>query len=485
MSSRGRGRTALSWLIPLMLAVTAGSLGAGLRRERFDHLKHQSLFPSCESCHSGVATATGPEDPALWPSPQTCATCHDGTVEKQVTWVPPAIPRTNLKFLHSGHASDVLNSATDSSVACTVCHVQEDQPRMAVRLAVVSNCLACHGLPPDHLGLPDAECSTCHVPLTEASRLLASDIASLPRPDSHDVPGFSDAGHGSLATGGHGGVAASCATCHARNFCLACHVNAPEVGEIQALAIDARLPSYNGLLKAPPSHAEPSFLQRHGGRSTQNQCAVCHTQESCLACHAGTPAVASRLPASSRERGIGAVTTRLRPASHGADFSDAHAADASARLASCAACHTRPQCLDCHVPNPAGGQPGYHRAGFLELHPVQAYQREASCSDCHNPAQFCTSCHVAAGLARVDLPLNAGFHDAKRFFTAGHGQAARQSLESCVSCHTETDCMSCHATALQGGRNFSPHGPGFDAARLRRRNPQMCTACHGAAIPGE
>ncbi len=34
-----------------------------------------------------------------------------------------------------------------------------------------------------------------------------------------------------------------------------------------------------------------------------------------------------------------------------------------------------------------------------------------------------------------------------------------------------------------GGRRFDPHGPGFDAERLRRKNPQMCTVCHGAAIP--
>jgi hypothetical protein len=79
--------------------------------------------------------------------------------------------------------------------------------------------------------------------------------------------------------------------------------------------------------------------------------------------------------------------------------------------------------------------------------------------------------------------LQAGYHDAKRGFLLGHGPAARQSLESCVSCHAERDCMTCHATAVQGGRNFNPHGPGFDAERLRKRNPQMCSACHGAAIP--
>ena len=33
------------------------------------------------------------------------------------------------------------------------------------------------------------------------------------------------------------------------------------------------------------------------------------------------------------------------------------------------------------------------------------------------------------------------------------------------------------------GWAITPHGPGFDPERLRRRNPEMCIACHGRAIP--
>jgi len=94
---------------------------------------------------------------------------------------------------------------------------------------------------------------------------------------------------------------------------------------------------------------------------------------------------------------------------------------------------------------------------------------------------FCASCHQQSGVVSAG-PLRAGYHDAKRFFIVGHGEAARQSLETCVSCHAERDCTSCHAA--QGGRNFNPHGPGFDAERRRRKNPEVCTACHGTAIPG-
>ena len=77
--------------------------------------------------------------------------------------------------------------------------------------------------------------------------------------------------------------------------------------------------------------------------------------------------------------------------------------------------------------------------------------------------------------------LRGGFHDKKQSFLLAHGPAARQSLESCVSCHAERDCLTCHSAL--GGRRFDPHGPGFDADRMRRRNSQMCTVCHGSAIP--
>jgi hypothetical protein len=88
---------------------------------------------------------------------------------------------------------------------------------------------------------------------------------------------------------------------------------------------------------------------------------------------------------------------------------------------------------------------------------------------------------VQAGLVSPGRLRGAGYHDAKEFFLLNHGQAARQSLETCVSCHSERDCLTCHSAV--GGRRFNPHGPGFDAKTLRRKSPSTCTACHGSAIP--
>jgi hypothetical protein len=280
-------------------------------------------------------------------------------------------------------------------------------------------------------------------------------------------------------------VARSCATCHAREFCITCHVNAPEVPSIQALASDERSLAIHAELEAPTSHAAPDFLMHHGraARVESGTCATCHTQQSCLTCHVAQPAVTLALHPAGPGRAPGPSLKRKRPPSHGDDFTEAHARLATAAPKSCNACHARADCLECHRPDPASG-PGYHPVGFLSRHPASAYARETSCSECHNSRSFCADCHEQAGLTSRGT-LDAGYHDAKSNFLLAHGPAARQNLESCVTCHAERDCLTCHAASVTGGRNFNPHGPGFDAERLRRKNPQMCSVCHGAAIPDQ
>jgi hypothetical protein len=373
----------------------------------FDHLQHKGLFPSCTSCHAG-AEAKGE---ALWPAATSCAACHDGVIEQAVVWRPPAAPRrTNLRFDHTTHAV----AARDKSPACAGCHTEIGEPRMAVREAVVRRCLDCHGVRVAHLAAPDSACATCHLPLVRAVTLTRRDIARFAAPPSHAAPDFlSSAGHGTFS---RETVGASCATCHAREFCYQCHAGASPPRAVAWLASDAR--------------------------ST-------------------------------------AIAARASPASHVANFADRHAAAATASTTRCAGCHVRADCLDCHRPNAAAAA-GYHPAGFVARHPAAAYNRETSCGDCHNVGAFCTACHERAGLSAAAV-LRSGYHDARRFFLAGHGQAARQGLESCASCHAERDCLTCHSSI--GGRRFNPHGPGFDPGRMRRKNFETCTVCHGAAVP--
>lgn len=465
----------------LLLAVAGGSAVARVVRDRFDHEEHRDLFPSCTGCHAGIAEGTG----SIWPAAADCAACHDGTVEDTVEWTPRQRPRaSNLRFTHDKHAAEVSERhGADSTLQCSACHSERGGDPMQVRVAVVRNCLDCHGVGRDHLEAPDTACATCHVTLAQAVKLTRTEVGRFPVPPSHRKPDFIEV-HGRQAQDGPGEVAASCATCHARDFCTECHVNAPEVRSIQALAPDPRSLAVRAELRAPAGHRDPGFIRKHGEQVGRDgvRCATCHTQESCLGCHVGTPAATLAIPAASEGRGRGARSRRDRPPSHGVDFSEVHAEPAAARPQSCSTCHLRTQCLDCHRPDPAGSPPGYHPAGFLTTHPASAYTRDDSCSDCHNPSQFCANCHLSAGLGSTDGLRNAGYHDARANFLLNHGQAARQSLESCVSCHSENDCLTCHSA--RGGRRFNPHGPGFDPAMLRRKNPSMCTVCHGANIPG-
>jgi hypothetical protein len=380
--------------------------------QRFDHEQHARVFPSCLSCHAGAARPSAP----LWPTPDGCAQCHDGTVQPRVRWAPPAgLRASNLRFDHQRHA-DVLaqRRAGVESPGCGACHTETGAPRMAVRPAVVSRCLDCHGIRVAHLAAPDAACATCHVPLAQARRLTRQDVADFPSPPSHRLLGFVEREHGRLARQDN----ASCATCHAREFCSQCHAGANPPRAVAALARDAR--------------------------------------------------------------SLAIRATRVPP-NHGENFSERHAALASATGATCSSCHVRSDCLACHRPAPGSGR-GYHTAGFLARHPAAAYARESSCSECHSVTQFCASCHQRSGLVSGG-PLRAGYHDAQPFFLLGHGQAARQTLETCVGCHAERDCVACHTAGA--GRRFNPHGAGFDAARLRRKNPEMCIACHGTNIPGD
>jgi predicted CXXCH cytochrome family protein len=467
----------------LVLAIV-GTLACGarlvaqVRDVAFDHLKHAGLFPRCAACHVGA------EDPdaEMWPAPTACASCHDGVIQPRVTWQPPTAPHpSNLKFVHD--LVPLMTRVTPRGpepLGCRDCHVPAGAPAMAVRRAQPEVCVQCHAPGAGHLSAPDSVCATCHLPLVRAVTLRREDIARFPAPPSHRSSNFvTREGHGRLAAGG----AQSCAVCHARDFCMTCHVDAPEQRAIQQLEPDARARAISVRLAAPASHRDPSFLQRHGAmvRADARQCSTCHTQESCLACHAPSQRVGQALHSTAPERGAGAQPRRGVPASHRENFARRHSTVASATPATCAGCHVRTDCIQCHRPNAAAGPPpGYHPAGFLTRHPAAAYARESRCSDCHNVNSFCQACHASAGLS-AGRALGSGYHDGSRTFIAGHGQAARQSLESCTACHAERDCLPCHAAI--GGRHFNPHGPGFDAERMRRKNPQMCTVCHGAAIP--
>jgi hypothetical protein len=503
----------------LAFVALAASLAWGVTRDEraFPHEKHVRVFPTCFGCHDGVRTADASK---LFPDPQACASCHDGTQLKRVAWSGPSRRATNLRFTHQQHQREAGFGTGTSE--CQACHrVPGRTEFMAVQRAVPANCISCHEGPRQahqasaHLAA-DSPCATCHVPVTRAAALTADRIAAFPKPPSHERRDFIQ----SHAPGTKDNTQ-SCATCHARESCERCHVNADKVQPIAALGNDARVaslvkgraPSY----PEPASHRDPDFVTAHGGaaRTSPATCANCHAQPSSKSCHTGRGAekVIAQLPMPKRggARGVELVrrtdwslsqagpqgTPAATPARtvrndgrrpieealadtgaarhfvrvHPAGYDKAHEVDASTKRLDCASCHAKRFCADCHQ---GEGRRRYHPANFVQRHPADVYGRNQTCASCHNTEVFCKSCHERSGLGSKGA-LNTSYHNAQPNWLLQHARAARQELTSCTTCHQQRDCMRCHS---QAGWGVNPHGPGFNAESMSKRNRQMCLACH-------
>ena len=406
------------------LVVLLGAFGgAALRQDRdeFDHEKHQKLFPGMRRAATpGLLRRAARYSRRRSPAPPATT----GRLRRRWTGPHrPPTPRTSASPMRSMCEKSGKKLPADSAVVCTDCHTPSGGAWLTIRRTIPAQCLDCHGSRMAHFSAPDTACGTCHFPLAEATALPKARVAKFEKPESHEDKGFlTSKGHGEPAEKGD----RSCAVCHARDFCTQCHVNAPEVKAIQALAPDPRSLALKAELKAPASHKESRLLSQHGGKAKRDPetCATCHTQESCIACHRTRPAVVLALHASGPGRGIGAQIERKKPGYHRWISPTAMPGRPASSPGSCSACHARQECLECHRPN-AGATRGYHPAGFLTRHPAAAFSRQTDCSECHNPAAFCTTCHEQAGLTSK-RPLQGGYHDANGAFLLNHGPSARR-----------------------------------------------------------
>ncbi len=452
-------------LLPVFLIVAVGALVATLTgTEDFPHESHAGLFPVCEGCHVGVLTG---EDEDLFPDAQSCQECHDGTRLDEVVWSPPGPRPTNLRFDHPEHFE--LDETT-----CGECH-GEAPTRMSVAMATPEGCLECHAHQADDHLSPAAECATCHIPLPEADRLPIQRIADFPWPASHDEPDF-------LRTHAPGTALEqiSCGVCHAQETCERCHVNADRLEEITTLGRDDRV----AILEAdrlaqypiPESHEASAWAWAHGESAFANpaSCSNCHTQPTCTECHLdGGNRSATVIASLPQPIPGGAPGAEMPPAEvHPFDFDERHATFAATGALQCQECHSQQYCSDCHA---GADSRDFHPENFMERHAMEVFAGGANCQSCHSTEAFCRDCHEQTGVASQGR-LDVAFHTAQPLWILSHGQAARIGLESCASCHRQTDCLECHSTFL--GRGINPHGPGFDAEGMAARNRVTCRWCH-------
>jgi hypothetical protein len=181
----------------------------------------------------------------------------------------------------------------------------------------------------------------------------------------------------------------------------------------------------------------------------------------------------------------------LRGAEHGADWIERHRAAAAEDSGFCASCHTARECADCH--DGRVRPRSVHPNDYLSMHGIAARQDSPRCVSCHQEATFCADCHRRAGVARDaasgSRATGRRFHAPPGEWTAAprgpghHAWEAMRNLGACVSCHTERDCATCHATkGVPGGQGVNPHPPGFASACAGplRRNPRPCLVCHAS-----
>ncbi|MDO8666018.1 MAG: cytochrome c3 family protein [Gemmatimonadales bacterium] len=435
-----------------------------LAADSFPHPRHARLFTSCTACHSGLA---GEDSTAFFPAADVCVPCHDGAMVRRIDWAGPGLRRpTNLSFSHRAHPE----------IDCAMCHAASDTAAfMEVGRARPERCLMCHA-PEAASHLEQESCTQCHRVLTEARALTAADIARFPKPPSHDS--------GWVFSHRRAAAGPTCATCHAREFCASCHVNAAGVEAVRALPTDERVAALararHVTYREPSSHRSASFVRSHGllARESAAACGNCHARESCLTCHREEERVGpvALLPRRTRGGARGVDLRDMRPPDHSPDFQLRHRTAAAGGDATCSRCHSPSYCASCHA---GAASPGFHGLDFVERHAENAYTRENDCAACHQPEAFCVQCHRATGRAAARAPIGR-FHDAQPAWVFGHGGVARRAIENCASCHAQADCLQCHSASV--GWRVNPHGRSFNAG-LGDRNPAMCRRCHLGGPP--
>jgi hypothetical protein len=255
--------------------------------------------------------------------------------------------------------------------------------------------------------------------------------------------------------------------------CLACHIG---VDKVELATRENALP-----LMA-------TCLTCHDGRRASKRCATCHLAVPTGRLRLDFPA--GKLRPSGRYYGD----------AHDARFVKDHASLARARRPYCESCHSRKDCSDCHTGYLRPGR--VHPSNWSLVHPVRARGNELDCSSCHRLQSFCADCHVRSGVVSSGP---AAFDRSKgSFHSAGwidpgpgrrgqprspehHAYQAQRNIRTCVSCHTESDCIACHAagTLNRLGSPVSPHPSGFKeaCAPRKRSNETMCQKCHAPADP--
>ena len=133
-----------------------------------------------------------------------------------------------------------------------------------------------------------------------------------------------------------------------------------------------------------------------------------------------------------------------------------------------------------------------HGADFSRSHGAQASAQSDLCATCHSQTE-CASCHgatVPALSQRLDFVRARleGIHRAN--FMSRHSLEAKSDPGLCATCHATDTCQRCHESSGVASKFeavASPHPTGWVGLSSNlhgpaaRRDPLSCASCHGGA----
>lgn len=127
----------------------------------------------------------------------------------------------------------------------------------------------------------------------------------------------------------------------------------------------------------------------------------------------------------------------------------------------CTSCHLEKgaplTCSTCHDKIRADRRPDSHTTVWMAEHGRQRLKPDHTCVMCHKD-DFCASCH---------MDMKPRSHT-QFWRDREHGLKARYSREKCMACHQEDFCISCHETTPPVS-----HKPGWGEPTLKH-----CRVCH-------
>ncbi len=416
------------------------------------------LPPAPEVVPTATAATTGPTPPpahtyttALYPMPNDA--------EVPLEWMPPGSDRSlvpsdeifpqqsiTIRFNHKKHVQE-------QKLSCKVCHAA----------AYASNATTDRLLPE-----PATTCDGCH----DVNHVDLKNVRAGTEENGQCT--FCHLGEGAGVDGHVAAVVipnANLRFTHKKHLdrnidCAQCH---GQVGELE-LATREQLPRMAGCFGC---HDMSGAAQGEAKGTCEN----CHVTQR------------DGLMLTSFSAGQLKPPRWLGNAAHTADWIERHKGVAASNSAFCGSCHSASYCTDCH--DGKVRPRNVHPNDWISIHAQGARQDNPRCTSCHEAQTFCADCHRRVGVARDVASDNrlAGrrFHPPPSEWTNAprsanhHAWEAMRNLNACVSCHTERDCATCHATkGISGGQGVNPHPLGFTSkcSTALKRNPRPCFVCH-------